>query len=46
MAWLQLPETSRNGRRTRHPELHLFRNWGEAEDHAENGPTRADLLPW
>ncbi|MFB7632731.1 UvrD-helicase domain-containing protein [Streptomyces sp. NPDC056149] len=36
----------KNGRGTRHPELFLFRTWGEVQDYAENDPAGADLLPW
>ncbi|MFD9567863.1 UvrD-helicase domain-containing protein [Streptomyces sp. NPDC059994] len=36
----------KNGRGTRHPELFLFRSWGEVQDYAENDPAGADLLPW
>lgn len=36
----------KNGRGTRHPELYLFRTWGEVQDYAENDPAGADLLPW
>ncbi|MFH9009029.1 3'-5' exonuclease [Streptomyces afghaniensis] len=36
----------KNGRGTRHPELYLFRSWGEVQDYAENDPAGADLLPW
>ncbi|MEF3118914.1 UvrD-helicase domain-containing protein [Streptomyces chrestomyceticus] len=34
------------GRGTRHPELFLFKSWGELQDYAENDPAGADLLPW
>ncbi|OSZ59870.1 DNA helicase [Streptomyces pharetrae CZA14] len=36
----------KHGRGTRHPELYLFRSWGEVQDYAENDPAGADLLPW
>ncbi|MEU3341962.1 UvrD-helicase domain-containing protein [Streptomyces sp. NPDC006668] len=36
----------KNGHGTRHPELYLFRSWGEVQDYAENDPAGADLLPW
>ncbi|WP_319753528.1 UvrD-helicase domain-containing protein [Streptomyces sp. AK02-04a] len=36
----------KSGRGTRHPELYLFRTWGEVQDYAENDPAGADLLPW
>ncbi|WP_394427250.1 UvrD-helicase domain-containing protein [Streptomyces sp. SGAir0957] len=39
-------EDLKNGRGTRHPELFLFRTWGEVQDYAENDPAGADLLPW
>ncbi|OQD51862.1 DNA helicase [Streptomyces phaeoluteigriseus] len=39
-------EDLKKGRGTRHPELYLFRTWGEVQDYAENDPAGADLLPW
>ncbi|WP_406396507.1 UvrD-helicase domain-containing protein [Streptomyces sp. NBC_00887] len=34
------------GNGTRHPELYLFKTWGEVQDYAENDPAGADLHPW
>ncbi|MGP3978987.1 UvrD-helicase domain-containing protein [Streptomyces sp. 8N114] len=34
------------GRGTSHPELLLFKTWGEVQEYAENDPSGADLLPW
>ncbi|MCA6095930.1 UvrD-helicase domain-containing protein [Streptomyces sp. SCA3-4] len=36
----------KSGKGTRHPELFLFKSWGELQDYAENDPAGADLLPW
>ncbi|MFD7924027.1 UvrD-helicase domain-containing protein [Streptomyces sp. NPDC059740] len=33
------------GKPTTHPELLLFRNWGELQDYAENDPSGRDLAP-
>lgn len=34
------------GKGTRHPELFLFKTWGELQDYAENDPAGADLQAW
>ncbi|MEU9529372.1 MULTISPECIES: 3'-5' exonuclease [Streptomyces] len=34
------------GNGTRHPELYLFKTWGEVQDYAGNDPAGADLHPW
>ncbi|MCH6161479.1 UvrD-helicase domain-containing protein [Streptomyces marispadix] len=35
----------KSGRRTTHPELILFRSWGELQDYAANDPSGRDLAP-
>ncbi|WP_327299465.1 MULTISPECIES: UvrD-helicase domain-containing protein [unclassified Streptomyces] len=35
----------KDGRPTRHPELILFRSWGELQDYADRDPTGGDLKP-
>ncbi|MCZ4103318.1 UvrD-helicase domain-containing protein [Streptomyces sp. H39-C1] len=39
-------EDLKQGKKARHPDLYLFKTWGDLQEYAENDPAGADLYPW